>query len=70
MITSLLFGVMHVINLASVIAGNWQPEFWWGFWTFFGGWAFSFVREKTGSIAAPTILHGLPQALVSVLPGS
>lgn len=69
MITSLLFGLMHVLNLASLIAGNWQPEFWWGFWTFFGGLALSFVREKTGSIAAPTILHGLPQAIFAAFGG-
>jgi hypothetical protein len=64
-IMSLLFGLMHVINIGSLITGNWQLEPWWGFWTFFGGLVFAFVREKTGSIAASTILHGLPQALYS-----
>ena len=38
-------------------------------WTFFGGLASSFVREKSGSIAAPALLHGLPQAIASALPG-
>lgn len=66
MITSLLFGMMHVINIGSLITGSWQPEWWWGLWAIFGGLPFSFVREKTGSIAAPAILHGLPQAFSSV----
>jgi len=62
-IMSLLFGLMHFINLGSLAMGNWQLEPWWGFWTIFGGLVLGFVREKTGSIAASTILHGLPDAL-------
>jgi membrane protease YdiL (CAAX protease family) len=62
-IMSLLFGLMHFLNLGSLAIGNWQLEPWWGFWTFFGGLVLGFVREKTGSIAASTILHGLPDAL-------
>ena len=54
---------MHFINLGSLAMGNWQLEPWWGFWTIFGGLVLGFVREKTGSIAASTILHGLPDAL-------
>lgn len=64
--TSVLFGLMHVLNLASLIRGDWQLSWPWGFWTFFGGLTAGFVREKTGSIVAPTILHGLPQALQAV----
>ena len=62
-IASVIFGLMHVINIASLIHGNWQLEPWWGLWTFFGGLVGGFVREKTGSIVAPSILHGLPQAI-------
>lgn len=69
LITSLLFGLMHVFNLGSLIVGNWQLEPWWGLWTFFGGLAFSLVREKTGSITASTILHGLPQAIFAAFGG-
>jgi uncharacterized protein len=65
-ITSVIFGLMHVINLGSLIRGSWQLEPWWGLWTFFGGFVNGFVREKTGSIVAPTILHGLPQAIATV----
>jgi membrane protease YdiL (CAAX protease family) len=65
-ITSVLFGLMHVLNLSSLIAGHWQLAWPWGFWTFFAGFISGFVREKTGSIVAPTILHGLPQALQAI----
>jgi membrane protease YdiL (CAAX protease family) len=64
-ITSLLFALMHVINIGSLVSGNWQLEPWWGLWTFFGGLVNGFVREKTGSIVAPSILHGLPQAIAT-----
>ncbi|MFQ6087603.1 MAG: lysostaphin resistance A-like protein [Candidatus Methanofastidiosia archaeon] len=57
-ITSLIFGLMHIINPYNPF--NW----WWGFWTFFSGLVLGFIREKTGSIVAPAIIHGLPQAFV------
>ncbi len=69
-IMALLFGLMHFLNTASIISGAWQPMPWWGFWTFFAGLVLAFVREKTGSIAASTILHGLPQAMASAFLGS
>lgn len=64
-ITAALFGLMHVLNLGSLVGGRWQLSWWWGFWTFFSGLVLGFVREKSGSIIAPTILHGLPQAIAS-----
>ena len=69
-IMAALFGLMHFLNTASIIKGAWQPMPWWGFWTFFAGLVLAFVREKTGSISAPTILHGLPQAIASAFLGA
>jgi hypothetical protein len=66
-IASLLFGLMHVLNLGSLVGGDWQPEWGWGLWTFFSGLVLGFVREKTGSIVAPAILHGLPDAIAASL---
>lgn len=68
-ITSVLFGFMHVLNIYSLIMGDWHLEPWWGLWTFFAGLVNGFVREKTGSIVAPTILHGLPQGIASAFLG-
>jgi uncharacterized protein len=63
LMASILFGLMHVINTGSLIVGDWQPEPWWGLWTFFAGFVSGFVRQKTGSVVAPAILHGPPQAI-------
>lgn len=68
-ITSGFFGLMHVLNTGGLIGGHWQLTPWWGLWTFFAGLVYGFVREKTGSIAAPAILHGLPQGLASAFLG-
>jgi uncharacterized protein len=51
-IASLLFGLSH-------LGGG--P--WYVLWTTFSGLAFGYVFERTRSIVAPGILHGLPQAL-------
>ena len=68
-ITSALFGFMHVINVGSLVGGRLELSWWWGFWTFFGGLVLGFVREKSGSIIAPAILHGLPQAIAYAVLG-
>lgn len=66
-----LFGLTHT-GLFALLFG--QTQFaaltWpWGFWTFFGSFVFSYVCEKTGSIVAPALLHGLPQAIAVALLG-
>lgn len=63
LITSVLFGLWHLaLNPAVVPAG---PQ---ALWTFFAGLIFGAVREKSGSVAAPALLHGVlnygPQALL------
>jgi len=63
-ISSLLFGLLHVTNGIDPVTRAFVPQWAWGFRTFFGGMALGYVREKTGSMVAPAILHGLPQALV------
>jgi len=60
---------MHVLNLGSLAAGHWQLTWWWGLWTFFTGLVFGLVREKSGSIVAPALLHGLPQAIAQAVLG-
>jgi len=65
-ITSLFFGLSHVGILGWMLGLSTGVTLAWGFWTFFGGLVFGFVREKTGSILAPALLHGLPQAIAVV----
>lgn len=68
-ITATLFGLMHALNIGSLVDGRWELAWWWGFWTFFGGLVLGFVREKSGGIIAPAILHGLPQAIAYAVLG-
>jgi uncharacterized protein len=66
LITNVLFGLMHVGVIRWILGINYEVTFAWGFWTIFSGVVFSFIREKTGSIFAPALLHGLPQAIAWV----
>ncbi len=68
-ISSALFGLMHALNFGSLAGGEWAPAWWWGVWTLVSGVVFGAVREKTGSILAPAMLHGLPQAIACALLG-
>jgi len=58
---AILFGAMHFFHGTGTL--------WWGLWTIFGGLVFGFLREKTGSIVAPAIAHGIPTAIVYVFMG-
>ena len=55
--------MMHVLNIGSFVTGHWQLALWWGVWNIAAGLVLGIVREKTGSIIASAILHGLPQAI-------
>ena len=65
-ITSLFFGLSHAGILGWILELSTGITLAWGFWTFFGGLVFSLVREKSGSVLAPALLHGLPQAIAVV----
>lgn len=69
-IASLLFAFSHVLNPFSPFTGSFELAWWWGFFTLFGGLFFGFVREKTGSVIAAGIAHGLPDAVGRHLPYS
>ncbi len=68
-ITSLIFGLMHVLNPFNPFLGKFDLYIWWGVWTFFGGITFGYIREKAGSILPTALLHGLPQAIASLMFG-
>lgn len=58
-IASLIFGFMHVLNTFNPFASQYNLDISWGIWTFFTGLLWGIIREKTGNIVAPTILHGV-----------
>jgi len=72
-ITSLLFGFWHVLAPFNPILGKFDLMWPHGFWAFFLGLILGFIREKSGSVVAPAILHGVvnypPQAIVYTLLG-
>lgn len=59
-IASLLFGLLHMLNtdVFNPFLGKYGLDIFWGVIAFFLGLILGFVREKTGSIVAPAILHG------------
>ncbi|MCK4282007.1 MAG: CPBP family intramembrane metalloprotease, partial [Candidatus Lokiarchaeota archaeon] len=57
-LSSLLFGLSHVLNPFSPFEGKFEFAWWWGLWTFFAGLFFGFLKEKTNNIIAPGIAHG------------
>ncbi|MCX7783284.1 MAG: CPBP family intramembrane metalloprotease [Meiothermus sp.] len=63
LMTALIFGLTHTGIFAFLLWGTHSLTWPWGLWTFFAGLVLGFVREKTGSMVAPAILHGLPQAV-------
>lgn len=65
-ITALLFGFSHIGVLRWMFGLSTEVTIAWGFAAFFAGLVFGFVREKSGSILAPALLHGLPQAIATV----
>lgn len=65
-ITAVLFGFTHIGILRWILGLNSEVTLAWGFWTAFAGLVSGFVREKSGGILAPALLHGLPQAIATV----
>lgn len=62
-ISSFLFSLSHVLNPFNPFIGSLGLSAWWGTFTFVSGFTFGMIREKTGSILAPGIYHGLPDAV-------
>jgi membrane protease YdiL (CAAX protease family) len=53
-LSAVLFGVWHV-----VLGGGGTAAWWHGLWAFFAGLIFSYLREKSGSLVAPSLLHSV-----------
>ncbi len=66
-IASLLFALLHAFNTYDAAVGLRSMAWGWALWTFVGGLFFGVIREKTGTLLAPGIAHGLPDAVGEVL---
>jgi membrane protease YdiL (CAAX protease family) len=66
-IASLLFGLWHADNTYVPAIGLRSLAWGWGLWTFAAALFFGVIREKTGTLVAPGIAHGLPDAVGEAL---
>lgn len=61
-VSSLLFGFWHAFNTYDPAVGISSFAWGWALSTFWGGLFFGVIREKTGTLLAPGLAHGLPDA--------
>jgi uncharacterized protein len=61
-LSSLLFGLWHALNTYEPTLGLSSLAWGWALSTSVGGLFFGLIREKTGTLLAPSIAHGLPDA--------
>ena len=66
-IASFLFGLWHADNTIDPAIGVSSLAWGWGLWTFVAGLFFGVLREKTGTLVAPGLAHGLPDAVGEAL---
>jgi len=66
-VTSLVFGFFHAFNTYDPTIGIASLSWGWALFTTFSGLLFGILREKTGSLLAPGIAHGLPDAVGEAL---
>ncbi len=52
LLAAAVFGLLHPLTVAD------ETPWAWALWTGAGGLIFGFVREKSGAVVAPAILHG------------
>ncbi len=69
LLTCLLFGAMHYFNGYNPLSGSIQFSLWWAIPAAVAGLLFAYLREKSGGVAAPALVHGLPQAIASLMLG-
>ncbi len=60
-IAAMLFGLIHAMNTVDYFAGSYRFAWWHALTTMV--MPYGLLREKTGSVAAPAILHGLIDAV-------
>lgn len=60
LISSLLFGAIHLFNPTRPYSGHWELSWIWGAGTcFIGGPLYGYLRELSGSVWTATVIHSL-----------
>jgi len=65
-VSSLLFGFLHALNTVDYFHGHLDFAWWYGVQSCFTGLFYGCLRQKTGSIVAGGVTHGLTDVLASV----
>jgi membrane protease YdiL (CAAX protease family) len=63
LVSSVLFGVSHVLNTCDYFEGRFEFAWWFGLVALASGLFYGILREKTGGILAGAIPHNLADAL-------
>jgi hypothetical protein len=66
-VASILFGLLHAFNTYDSAIGFASLSWGWALSATFSGLLFGMLREKTGTLVAPGVAHGLPDAVGEAL---
>jgi membrane protease YdiL (CAAX protease family) len=66
LVSSLFFGLIHVLNTVDYFSGRFDFSWWWGLMNVGAGLFFGCMREKTGSILPGAVAHGLSDVLQEI----
>lgn len=66
MVSAAFFGFIHVLNTVDYFGGRDDFAWWWFPPNFAVGLFFGLLREKTGSVLAGAIMHGLSDVLATI----
>jgi membrane protease YdiL (CAAX protease family) len=67
LVTAFLFGFVHTLNGVDFLHGHFNLNWGWGFVAFVAGLGHGLLRERTGSILAGTIVHGINDTWVLIV---
>jgi uncharacterized protein len=65
-VSSQLFGFLHALNTVDYFQGHYNFAWWYGVQSCFVGLFYGCLREKTGSLLAGGVTHGLTDVLAGV----
>jgi membrane protease YdiL (CAAX protease family) len=66
LVSALLFGFIHVLNTVDYFNDRWEFAWWWWLPNLVAGLFYGCLREKTGSILAGAVHHGLMDVMAEV----
>jgi membrane protease YdiL (CAAX protease family) len=66
LVSSLLFGFLHALSPVDYFHGHWEFAWWYGLQNCFVGLFYGCLREKTESVVAGGVTHGLVNVLARV----